>query len=82
MSYNVDRSERANSWRTQIHRMDEAELAHLIDRVAPPRPIYRVVPTEAYYLEPSCTVYPGAPESTLCYRQSVMKQTDVTIFNT
>lgn len=61
MSDDVDTAAKPESWRTRVRRLDEGEVEDLIDRIAPPRPMYRESPVEAYYLEPSCTVYPGAP---------------------
>lgn len=61
MSDDVDTDAKEKSWRTRVRKMDEDEIEDLVDRLAPAKPLYRVGPTEAYYLEPSCTVYPGAP---------------------
>lgn len=61
MPDNISTREEDILWRSRIHRLDDAELEAIVDRLAPARPLYRVGPTEAYYLEPSCTVYPGAP---------------------
>lgn len=61
MSDDVDTAAKPESWRTKVRKLEEGEVEDLVDRLAPPRPMYRESPIEAYYLEPTCIVYPGAP---------------------